>query len=88
MPKPKRRYGYYVMPIIYGDRLVGRIDPNMDRRSGTLTIKAVYAEPDAPKTEEVAQAVADAIEELGAFLGAKRIVYSQHVPSSWKHAFQ
>lgn len=88
VPKPKRRYGYYVMPILHGDSLIGRIDPNMDRKSETLTINAVYAEPNAPETEEVAQAVADAIEELGTFLSAKTIVYSQHVPSSWKHAFQ
>lgn len=88
VPKPKRRYGYYVMPILYGDRLIGRVDPNMDRKHKTLTVNAVYVEPNAPRTKEAAQAVVGAVKELGVFLGAKTIAYSQRVPPSWKHTLQ
>lgn len=75
VPKAKRQYGYYVMSILQGDRLIGRIDPAMDRERGRLTINAVHYEPDQPKTKESAQSVAHAIEELGLFLGAKEVVY-------------
>ncbi len=86
VPKPKRRYGYYVMPILHRDQLTGRVDPDMDRKHETLTINAIYAEPNAPRTEEVAHAIDNCIKDLAVFLGAKTIAYSQRVPSCWKHA--
>ena len=82
VPAAKRKYGYYVLPILYGDRLIGRIDPTMDRENARLTINAVYAERDAPQA--AARAIADAVEDLGAFLGAKEIVCSRRVPPTWK----
>jgi hypothetical protein len=84
VPKSKRKYGCYVMPILHGDRFIGRIDPVMDREKEQLTINAVYAEPDAPMTIETGHAIASAIEELGAFLGAKKVFYNQRVPEEWK----
>ncbi|MCJ7425477.1 winged helix DNA-binding domain-containing protein [Candidatus Bathyarchaeota archaeon] len=84
VPKLQRKYGCYVMPILHGDRFIGRIDPVMDRKNGILTIKAVCAEPDAPKSNEAVQAIANAIEELRAFLGAKEIQYGSRVPAVWK----
>ena len=83
VPRARRRYGYFVMPILYGDRLIGRIDPLMDRTRGHLTVNAVYAEPAAPASHDVARAVAAAVEDLGLFLGARDIVYSAHVPEAW-----
>jgi hypothetical protein len=47
VPKAARRYGYYVLPVLHGDRLIGRVDPAMDRASGRLVVNAVHAEPDA-----------------------------------------
>ncbi len=84
VPPAKRKYGFYVLPILHGDRLIGRIDPEMDRAHGRLTINAVYAEPDAPATREAARAIAAAIRELAQFLGATDIVYGRRVPSIWK----
>ena len=83
-PKSKRRFGYYVMPILYGDRLIGRIDPAMDRRHGKLVINAVHTEPDIPITGVTGQGVASAIEELAYFLGAKTITYGDKMPQGWK----
>jgi len=83
-PKAKRKYGCYVMPILHGDRFIGRIDPVMDRKKKRLTINAVYAQHDAPVTKETGQEVASIIRELGAFLGAEEIIYGHRVPSGWK----
>lgn len=84
VPKPKRKYGCYVMPIVHGDKLIGRVDPVMDRKKRQLMINAVYAEPDAPMTRETAEQVADALAELGVFLDAEKVVYGRHVPAGWK----
>jgi uncharacterized protein YcaQ len=84
LPKAQRKYGCYVMPILHGDRLIGRIDPRMDRKKKKLMINAVYVEPDAPKSEETGQAVATAIGELAAFLGAEEIVYGERKPREWE----
>jgi uncharacterized protein YcaQ len=84
-PKEKRRFGYYVMPILYGDRLIGRIDPALNRTLRTLVINAIHIEPDVQMTSEMGQAVVNAIQELARFLGATTIAYSHQVPQSWKH---
>jgi uncharacterized protein YcaQ len=87
-PKAKRKYGYYVLPILSGDRLIGRIDPKMDRKSKTLHVYAVHREADAPDSLETACLVAGAIEQLGQFLGAEYIRYGDKKPRSWSAAFQ
>jgi hypothetical protein len=86
VPKHLRQYGYYVLSILHGDRIIGRIDPLMDRKARRLTINAVHAEPNAPMTPEVAQAVAASISELAAFLNAKEVVYGVQVPEGWRDA--
>jgi len=45
VPKAKREYGYYVLPILRGDRLVGRIEPVFDRKTGVLRVNGVWWEP-------------------------------------------
>lgn len=47
-PKAKRQFGYYVMPILHGERLIGRIDPKFERKTGVLHVHAVFAEDNAP----------------------------------------
>ena len=44
VPEKKRRWGYYVLPILYGDRLVGRIEPRIERRSGALRVAGLWWE--------------------------------------------
>jgi uncharacterized protein YcaQ len=88
VPKDKRKYGYYVLPILHGDRLIGRIDPTMDRKMNVLHVHNVYAEPDAPMTAEMGKAVAGAIEEMATFLGAKTIVYGENAPKGWRQALK
>jgi uncharacterized protein len=84
VPKDKRKYGYYVLPILHGDKLIGRIDPLMNRKEKRLCINNVYAEADAPMNQQTAAAVGTAIENLAAFLGATDIAYTDRVPKGWK----
>ena len=88
VPKHKRQYGYYVLPILHGDQLIGRIDPAMDRANGRLNIHAVHVESDAPTDARTARALREAIEELATFLGAIEIVYPKRVPEDWKRALR
>jgi uncharacterized protein YcaQ len=81
VPEKKRQYGYYVLPILHGDELIGRIDPKMDRATHTLHINAVYAEPTAPKN---GKPIKRAIEDLAEFLGAIKINYTRKIPTAWK----
>lgn len=83
VPKAKREYGYYVLPILHGDDLIGRISPKMDRKKKNLHVEAVYLEEDAPQGAETGAAVQEAIERLGRFLEAKTITYDQ-VPRPWQ----
>jgi uncharacterized protein YcaQ len=84
VPSAKREYGYFVLPILHGDRLVGRIDPLYDRAAGRLDVKAVFAEPDAPG--DAGPLVGAAIEELARWLGARDVGYGKRVPRPWRRA--
>ena len=74
-PPAKRQYGYYVMPILHGDRLIGRVDPKMDRQANRLVVHAVHLEPGVKLDEATRPAVMASIESLAAFLGGKSIEY-------------
>ena len=85
VPAAKRQYGYYVLPIVHGDRLIGRLSPVFDKARQCLVVEAVYAEPYAPLNRATGQAVAGAIQELATFLGARGLeVDSKRVPAGWR----
>jgi uncharacterized protein YcaQ len=85
VPRAKRQYGYFVLPILDRDRLIGRIDPAMERTTNRLRINAVYAEPDAPG--DAGARVATAIGGLARWLGASDIVYDNVAPV-WERALR
>ncbi len=83
-PKDKRKYGYYVLPILHGDQLIGRVDPIMDRAANRLIVNAVYAEKSAPKSRKLGSQVTNAIETLARFVKARDIVYKKRMPKGWQ----
>jgi uncharacterized protein YcaQ len=61
VPAPKRRYGYYVLPILHRGRLVGRLDAKAHRAEGVFEVKALYLEPGIQADEALVAALAAAI---------------------------
>ena len=66
-PKATRRWGYFALPILHGDRLVGKLDALANRREGALVVNAIHE--DVPFTSAVRDAVEAEISELAAWLG-------------------
>ena len=63
MPEPKRTYGYYVLPMLYGEELVARFDLKADRKTSTLLVRGSYLEPGA-NAEAVAPAASTELHAL------------------------
>lgn len=76
VPAAKRRWGYYVLPLLYGDRFVGRIEPRIDRQAGTLRILGLWwedgFEPLSDANPGFADAFADALRAHMAFAGLSK----------------
>lgn len=73
-PAHKRRWGYYVLPILHGDDLVARLDPKLDRKTMTLEIKGFWHEDDGPvKSVEFADALAKGLSRFAKFVDAKKV---------------
>ena len=70
-PEHLRKYGYYALPILWGDRLVARFDSKLDRTSNTFVILGLWLEDKALGKDEVfAEALARGFARFVAFLGA------------------
>ncbi|HEX2196554.1 MAG TPA: crosslink repair DNA glycosylase YcaQ family protein [Actinomycetota bacterium] len=85
VPKAKRRYGYYVLPFLWRDRLVGRLDAAVDRDAGRLRVLSVHAERGAPA---VGEDVAGAVGDLAAFVGAASVEWPARRPKAWARALR
>jgi uncharacterized protein YcaQ len=84
VPPAKRRWGYYVLPVLYGDRFLGRIEPRIDRKAGVLRVAGLWWEDGFDPTAEagLAEALAVALDAHRAFGGVATI----ELPRSRRHA--
>ena len=68
VPAAKREYGYYVLPILHGDRIVGRIEPVFDRKEKVLRVSGLWWQPGEKPVD-----LDEPLASLASFLGAERI---------------
>ena len=75
VPEAKRRWGYYVLPMLFGDRFVGRIEPRLDRKAKTLAIIGIWFEPwfEPMETPSFIGALGEAVEAYRRFVGADTV---------------
>lgn len=72
-PEPKRQFGYYVLPILEGERLVGRLDPKLHRDKGVLEVRGLWWEKGIKPTKARMKRLDEALERLAVFTGASEI---------------
>lgn len=80
VPESKRKYGYFCLPVLHGERFVARFDPRADRKKKTFYIHSFHAEEGWKSTEEFAQAFADKLKTFAAFNGCDRIIACEDMP--------
>ena len=72
-PAAKRKYGYYTLPVLWGERFIGRIEAAADRKNTTLIVKHFWPEPGVRQTQKLLSSVSRAIRRLARFNGCQRI---------------
>ncbi len=80
-PLEQRRWGYYTLPILYGDDLVARLDPKLDRKTNTLHILGFWLEDDAPDDSAFADALAKGLIRFAKMVDAKKVDVSNVRPT-------
>jgi uncharacterized protein YcaQ len=80
-PKAKRQYGYYVLPVIYGDRFVARFDPSFDKKKQLLTINNWWWEEGVNLNEEMEAALIDCFQAFTGYLDATEILVVEKIAS-------
>jgi uncharacterized protein YcaQ len=83
LPAHKRVYGYFCLPILHKDRLVGRFDPKLERKTGTLILRALYLEPGVKVSEELVGNVAGALKDFMKFHQARELVIERSEPAAF-----
>lgn len=80
-PKAKRKYGYYVLPVIYGDRFVARFDPAFDKKRRALTISNWWWEPGIVAGDAMQAALVACFRDFMRYLGARHVQLGEKIAS-------
>jgi len=73
VPAAKRKWGYFVLPILWGDRLIGRLDPKAERKKKELTIRFLQFEPGFEEYDDIGPVLAEGLNGLARFNGCDNI---------------
>ena len=87
VPVAKRKFGYYVLSILDGDRLIGRIDAAADRKRSDLTLKAVHMEAGVDARDAGAR-VGESVRALADFIGMRTVTPTGPLPGAWRRALK
>jgi uncharacterized protein len=82
-PAAKRVYGYFSFPILHKDKLVGRFDPKLDRKSGVMHLHSLFLEPGIEPDDELVTRVAAAMRDFLSWHGAKRLEIAKSEPAAF-----
>ena len=82
-PAPKREWGYFCLPILHHDRLVGRLDPKLERQTHTLRLKALYLEAGVQPDDALVSDVAAALLDFMRFHRAENLVIERSQPAEF-----
>jgi len=83
LPEHKRRYGYFVLPILHRGRLVGRLDAKAHRAGGEFEIKAIFLEPGTDPDDVLVAAVASAIQRVADWHGTPKVSVRRGEPKAF-----
>jgi uncharacterized protein len=86
VPAAKREFGYYVLPILRGTELIGRVDATFDRGARVLRVDGAWAERGAPAN--AGSDVAEALYDLTTWLGADEAQVGRRTPRAWTRALR
>ena len=78
VPAAKRTWGYYVYPLLEGDRFVGRIEVKADRKAGTLNVLSVWWEPKVKATSARLNKLNAELDRMARFVGVDDIIWSSN----------
>jgi len=87
LPEARRKYGYFVLPILYGTQFVGRMDSKADRKSKTFLVKNLMFEDGFVPQEEFLYHFSEALQKLSRFNGCNHIAFSKIIPEKIKTVF-
>jgi uncharacterized protein YcaQ len=87
-PAHQRQHGYFCLPLLFGDRFVGRLDPKADRKAKTLRVHRVTFEPDPGDLDAVLPALAESLRAFAAFNGCDRVVVAATQPVAARAALR
>lgn len=88
VPEPKRKYGYFCLPILYGAELVGRLDPKADRKSSKFLVRSLYLEKKIANVDKFLSQLAGKLLALARFNDCNEVILEKSDPPEIRPAVQ
>lgn len=79
VPAPRRTYGYFCLPILWGERFVGRLDPKAQRKAGRLELRALYLDSELQHNTDFLEALAQALQTFARFNHCSSVAFPDHL---------